>query len=47
MVNQINGYRFDAVRSDQLCGLGLELRQLQDRGFGRIVHHSRVYRNAV
>ena len=26
MVNQINGHRFDSVRSDQLHGLGLELR---------------------
>ena len=40
MVNQINGYRFDAIRSDQLRGLGLELRQLQDRDFRHIAHYS-------
>ena len=39
MVNQINGYGFNAIRSDWLRGLGLELRQLQDRDLGRIVHY--------
>ena len=37
-VDQVNGHRFDAVRSYQLSRLGLELRQLQDRDFRRIVH---------
>jgi hypothetical protein len=47
MVNQINGHCFDAVRSNQPSGLGLEFRQLQDRDFRRIIHYLEVYRNAV
>jgi hypothetical protein len=47
MVNQIDGHGVDAVHADQLRGLGLELRQLQDRDFARTVHHSGLYRNAV
>ena len=47
MANQIKGHAFDAVRSDQLRRLGLELRQLQDRDFQRIAHYSEVYRSAV
>jgi hypothetical protein len=47
MVNQVCRHRFNAARPDQFRGLGFELRQLQDRDFGRIVHYARVYRNAV
>ncbi len=47
VVNQIDGHGLNPIRSDQLRGLGLELRQLQDSDLGRIVHYPRVYRNAV
>ncbi len=47
MINQINSYCLNAVRTDQLGGLGLELWQLQDRDLGRIIHYSAVYRIAV
>ena len=47
MADQVNGHPYDTVRSDQRHRLGLELRQLQDRDFQCIAHHSRVYRIAV
>jgi hypothetical protein len=47
MVDQINSQCLDTIRPDHLGGLSLELWQLQDRDLGRIVHRSRVYRNAV
>ena len=47
MVDQVDCQLLDAIRSDQLRSLGLELRQLQDRDLRRIIHYSRVYRNAV
>src|SRR5579862_1596688 len=40
MFNQIDGKCLNSVRTDQLCRLGLELGQLEDRDFGRIVHCS-------
>jgi len=47
MVDQMPGYRFDAIRSDHFRSLGLELRQLKNCDFGHIIHTSRIYRNAV
>jgi len=38
VADQILGDSLDAVRSDQLSGLGFELWQLQDGDLGRIVH---------
>jgi hypothetical protein len=47
MVTQIQAHGVDAVRSDQFRGLGLELGQLQDSDFGRVVQRLRLYRIAV
>jgi hypothetical protein len=38
-VDQINSQCLDTIRPDQLGGLSLELRQLQDRDLRRIVHY--------
>jgi len=40
-------FTMSASPSVKLRGLDFEHRQLQDRDLGRIVHYSRVYRNAV
>jgi hypothetical protein len=47
MVDQINGYGLNAIRSDERHSLGLELRQLQDRNLRPIFHCPAVYRNAA
>jgi hypothetical protein len=47
MVSQINSQSLDAIGPDQLCSLGLELRELQDRDLRRTIPYSSVYRNAV
>jgi hypothetical protein len=39
VVNQEECHRFNAVRPDQVRGLGLELRQLQNRDFGPVIHY--------
>ena len=38
MIDQIDRYCLNAIRFDQLRSLGPELRELQNRDFGRIVH---------
>jgi hypothetical protein len=45
--DQMNRHRLDPVRSYLLGGLGLELRQLQNRDLGRLVHLPELYRIAV
>ncbi len=47
MVDQVHCQFLNAIRSDRLRSLGFELRQLQDRDLSRIIHYSRLYRNAV
>src|ERR1035437_8567985 len=41
MVDQVDCHRFNAVLPDQVRGLSLELRQLQNRDVGPIVHYSK------
>jgi CRISPR/Cas system endoribonuclease Cas6 (RAMP superfamily) len=47
VVDQVIRQRLDADCSDQLHGVRLELRQLQDRNLRRGAHHLTIYRIAV